>query len=143
VFDCIRRLFLASFIGIFGSPSSAISPLMGLLIALGCTYVFTKFEPYNKDDDNTLNISLAFSTTLLFIAGLIAKADSLAGKDTRENFSLGVVMIIMFIMAPLVMLVQAASKARRFIKIPSNNKKDEENDEKTKSDLSGNRIQNR
>jgi hypothetical protein len=68
VVECLRRLSLASIIGIVAADSAA-SPVIGLCISLACNYMFTSLEPFSGAEANTFSIVLSYSLTLFFVAG--------------------------------------------------------------------------
>lgn len=62
VLECFRRLLLASVVGLVAEDSTA-APVIGLYLALGFLYVFTRWTPFRNEDDNHLGIVLAYSLT--------------------------------------------------------------------------------
>ena len=68
VVECVRRLSLASIIGIVAANSAA-SPVIGLCISLVFNFVFASFKPFNTVDSNIFSLVLSNSLTLFFVAG--------------------------------------------------------------------------
>ena len=74
VLECVRRLLLASIIGIV-SQDAAGAPVLGIFICLVFCFIFTNEKPYADPSNSGLSILLAFSLTLFFLAALMMKVD--------------------------------------------------------------------
>jgi hypothetical protein len=83
VVECVRRLSLASIIGIVAADSAA-SPVIGLCISLAFNYVFTSLEPFNRVEANIFSIVLSYSLTLFFLAGEWLLKNEYAGRLVQE-----------------------------------------------------------
>lgn len=99
VFECGRRLALASAIGML-DPSSAASAVLGLLISYGCIYVFQRFEPFKNVRDNALGITLAYSLTLFFTAALMIKTNA-TGTSPEEQSIFGACLVVVLAAGPI------------------------------------------
>ena len=66
--ECIRRLLLASIVGIVSNESSA-SPVLGILLSLTFAWVFTDLKPFKDKSDSRLSVVLGGSLILFFLAG--------------------------------------------------------------------------
>jgi hypothetical protein len=100
VAECFRRLLLASVIGVFPSDS-AVSAVLGLLVAMLFIYVFVAFSPYKERDDNILGVLLAYSLALLFLAALMIKADVTTDDDYDQD-SFGAVLVLVLFAGPTI-----------------------------------------
>ena len=105
VLDCVRRLLLASIIGLV-SEASAVSPVLGLLISIFFTWIFTEFKPYKYSNDNLLSILLAYSLCLFFLAALMIKVD-LTGDDKDDQALFATVLIVLLFLGPMLLLFQS------------------------------------
>ena len=103
VIDCIRRLSLASIVGMLSSDSAA-SPAVGVILCLAFNFMFIHYKPvrplgfllsslkmfpltrpdalllrflccrqYNANDDSRLAVTLSHSLTLIFFSALLIK----------------------------------------------------------------------
>lgn len=104
VLDCVRRLLLASAIGVV-SQNSAVSPVLGLIISLGYTYVFVELKPFKKLEDSFLGIVLAYSLVLFFFAALMVKVNVSFDPSTDQRM-FGIALIFVMISGPLSILIQ-------------------------------------
>jgi len=105
VIECLRRLLLASVIGIIASEKSSASSLLGLLVSSLFIYVFSKQEPFNIPSDNDLSVVLSYSLMFMFLAALLVKV-SVVQDDSRDQQIFGVVLIIIFLAGPASLFVQ-------------------------------------
>jgi hypothetical protein len=92
VLECIRRLLLASVIGIVASDSAA-SAVLGILISQFFLAIFLKLKPFKDVDDSWLATVLSYSLTLFFLAALMIKVceDIKSKNETmsqQDTFSL-------------------------------------------------------
>jgi hypothetical protein len=62
--ECVRRLTLASVVGLADEDSPA-GAAMGLLVSLLFVAVFSHLRPFKAEDDCTLGIVLSYSITLV------------------------------------------------------------------------------
>jgi hypothetical protein len=107
VIECVRRLSLASAIGL-ASPNSVLSPTLGILISLCFIYVFIKFEPFQKKEDSDLSVMLIYSLTLLFLAALLIKVDE-TSSDEGDDKLFGIILIIIMVAGPVVIFLKFVS----------------------------------
>mmetsp|Transcript_24295 Transcript_24295/g.49796 ORF Transcript_24295/g.49796 Transcript_24295/m.49796 type:complete len:204 (+) Transcript_24295:1179-1790(+) len=99
VMDCVRRLLLASIIGIADDKSAA-AAVIGTVIALFYIAIFSELKPYKQKDDSLLAIVLTYSTALLFLAALMIKVD--ATSDDREDQKLfGAILFVILAAGPV------------------------------------------
>ncbi len=99
VLECVRRLLLASVIGIVSS-SSAAAPTIGLLICLAYVYIFVGWRPYEENAHNILNIVLAYSLTLFFLSALMINGN-ITSNSAQDQRIFGAILICVFLMGPL------------------------------------------
>lgn len=91
---------MASVIGVV-SQNSAVSPVLGLLISLGYTYVFVALLPFKKLEDSFLGVTMAYSLVLFFVAALMVKAN-ISFDPSSDQRVFGVVLIfIIFVSSSL------------------------------------------
>jgi len=102
VLECVRRLFLASIIGIVAADSAA-SPVIGLGISLAFINVFTLLEPFNVKEANIFSLVLSNSLTLFFVAALMIKTDSVS-DDKADQQMFGRILIVVLCAGPIVTL---------------------------------------
>ena len=105
VIECIRRLLLASVIGIIASEKSAASSVLGFLISSLFIYVFSKLEPFNLSDDNDLCVVLSYSLMLMFLAALLIKI-SVVQEDSQDQEIFGLILIVIFVAGPVSLIAQ-------------------------------------
>lgn len=74
-FECVRRVLLASVIGLADTTSAAV-PVIGLVLCLGFTPVFTALQPFKSRDNNTLSVILAYALCLIYLGALMIKMDA-------------------------------------------------------------------
>eukprot|EP00613_Pedinella_sp_CCMP2098_P051162 CAMPEP_0171819638 /NCGR_PEP_ID=MMETSP0992-20121227/2322_1 /TAXON_ID=483369 /ORGANISM="non described non described, Strain CCMP2098" /LENGTH=558 /DNA_ID=CAMNT_0012433939 /DNA_START=1066 /DNA_END=2742 /DNA_ORIENTATION=- len=102
VMDCVRRLLLASIIGIADDKSAA-AAVIGTVIALFYIAIFSELKPYKQKDDSLLAIVLTYSTALLFLAALMIKVD--ATSDDREDQKLfGTILFVILAAGPVFLI---------------------------------------
>mmetsp|Transcript_86908 Transcript_86908/g.168344 ORF Transcript_86908/g.168344 Transcript_86908/m.168344 type:complete len:312 (-) Transcript_86908:193-1128(-) len=104
VLECVRRLLLASVIGLVAEDSTA-APVIGVLVTLVFLYAFTRWAPFVDKDDNALGIILAYSLTLLFLAALLIKAD-ISGDFTHDQAVFGVILSLVILAGPCALVAQ-------------------------------------
>jgi hypothetical protein len=102
--ECIRRLLLATVIGLVNADSAA-APTMGVLISLFFIYVFVKLEPFQAQDNVELSTILAFSITLAFEAALLIKVDA-TSDDPTDQLIFGVLMIVIVLIGPIMIFMK-------------------------------------
>lgn len=95
---------MASVIGVV-SQNSAVSPVLGLLISLGYTYVFVALLPFKKLEDSFLGVTMAYSLVLFFVAALMVKAN-ISFDPSSDQRVFGVVLIFIMISGPLCICIQ-------------------------------------
>mmetsp|Transcript_10614 Transcript_10614/g.24708 ORF Transcript_10614/g.24708 Transcript_10614/m.24708 type:complete len:248 (+) Transcript_10614:4194-4937(+) len=104
VFECVRRLLLASIVGI-ASADSAAAPVAGTVCCVFFNYAFTRLRPFKLSEDSSLGIVLQLSLTLFFLSALIIKVD--ASPDQGEDQRLfGVFLFGVFLAGPTMVLGQ-------------------------------------
>jgi hypothetical protein len=104
VAECWRRLLLASVVGIADSNSAA-APTIGLLISQCYVFVFMKFLPFKRKDDNDLAIVLAFSLVFFFLAALMIKVDA-TGDSAQDQRTFDIILITVLGSGPLFLVLQ-------------------------------------
>jgi len=98
VVDCVRRLLLASLIGI-APPESAVSPSLGVMFSIAFAYVYVSLRPYKNKRDNELEITLTYSLLLMFFEALLLKVD--ASADSESSLQLfGTLLTFIFLLGP-------------------------------------------
>jgi len=112
--ECIRRLLLASVVGII-SKDEVVAPVFGLLVSLGFTFLFTAFRPFQNSDDSTLGIILSNAVSVFFLAALIVLAGFIGDDDANSQSSFGVTLIVVFLLGPLFILVRSAGGNMKMI----------------------------
>lgn len=65
--ECVRRLLLASVVGLAADDSAA-GAVMGLLLSLFFILVFSELRPFKAEDDFMLGIMFSYSLTLVSLA---------------------------------------------------------------------------
>ena len=106
VLECVRRLLLASIIGIV-SQDAAAAPVLGIFICLVFCFIFTNEKPYADPSNSGLSILLAFSLTLFFLAALMMKVDVTSDDKSDQNI-FGALLIFLFFAGPLAVVGQAS-----------------------------------
>ena len=99
VIECVRRLLLASIIGIANSDSAA-SPVIGLLLSLIFIHVFERYLPYKEPSDSVLGVVLAYALALLFLAALLIKVNA-TSDDTQDQALFGVLLVLILFAGPV------------------------------------------
>jgi hypothetical protein len=113
IVECIRRLLLASVVGIV-SPGTPANAVVGLLICLVFLFVFIKFAPFVDSYDNITGVILAYSLTLLFLAALMEKVNA-TSQDRSDQRIYGICLIIILAWGPASILCQwCVSLCRHF-----------------------------
>jgi len=102
VLECVRRLLLASAVGMVAADSAA-APTLGLLIALAFVYVFDHFMPYKSRENSTLGVVLAYSTALLFLGALLIKTTA-ENDDASDQRVFGFLCTATLFSGPLMIL---------------------------------------
>ena len=92
VLECLRRLALASIIGI-ASEGSAASPLLGVLISAIFTWVSTALRPFKDASDNTLGVVLAYALMLFFLSALLIKVDATNDDESDQDIFAGLLLV--------------------------------------------------
>jgi len=75
VIEVVRRLLLASVIGVVEAKSAA-APTIGLLICFIFLYIFIDFKPFKNPSDCNLGIILQYSIALFFLSALLIKVNA-------------------------------------------------------------------
>jgi len=107
--ECMRRLLLASVIGM-ASAGSAASPTLGLLISVTFTFIFVDKKPYKKAADSKLAVTLAYSLAALFLGALLVKVDA-TSDDTNDQALFGYLLVLVFMAGPLASIIQFLASA--------------------------------
>ena len=90
VVDSVRRLLMASVIGIVSSDSAA-APVLGIIISAVFIYVFS-LAPYKKKLNNAMGVLLSFSLAGLFLAALMIRVDA-TSEDENDQEVFGYLLI--------------------------------------------------
>ena len=104
VIECVRRLFLASIVGLVAQNSPA-NAVCGLLVCMLFIWVFMKFEPYTEDHTNNLTVTLSYSLALFYLAALMAKVTVSASSDQATY---GGLLGFVFFAGPMILVAQYA-----------------------------------
>ena len=107
------------------------SPIMGILICLVFTEVFSTWKPYKTDSDNSLGKVLSYSLVLLFQAALLIKVD-VTSDDSSDQALFGAFLVMVLMAGPIAIVYQLTSSklfvaltmARKFL-LPKKKKKKE------------------
>lgn len=111
--ECVRRLLLASVVGIV-SPGTPANAVVGLLICLVFLFVFIKLAPFVDSNDNSTGVILAYSLTLLFLAALMVKVNA-TSQDESDQRVYGICLILVLVWGPASIICQwFMSFCRRF-----------------------------
>ena len=96
VIEVVRRLLLASVIGVVEAKSAA-APTIGLLICFIFLYIFIDLKPYKNTSDCNLGIVLQYSIALFFLSALLIKVDatwdSANDQEIFGHFLMGILFI--------------------------------------------------
>ena len=114
VLDCVRRLLLASVIGVVSSDSAA-APVLGLVISTVFIGVFSALKPFKSKDDNTLAVILAYSLMLLFLAALMIKLDA-TSDDEEDQEALGYILIAVLAAGPAALLFLTLMRSAHLVR---------------------------
>ena len=107
ILETVRRLLLASALGMVASDSAA-APTMGVLICMGFLFVFIRFEPFKVRNNNILTIVLAYSTTLFFLAAILIKVDAAGTDSGADAWAFEALLMFTLFSGPTVILLKAA-----------------------------------
>jgi hypothetical protein len=102
--ECVRRLLLASVIGVV-SANSAAAPVLGILISGVFVRVFEHSRPCKRDENSSLVIILAYSLVLVFLAALLIKLD-VTTDDPGDQAVFGTLLVIVFLSGPIFIILQ-------------------------------------
>jgi len=105
VLECVRRLLLASVIGMVPADSAA-APTLGLIIALVFIFVFVDFKPFVDPENNTLGILLAYAVAFFFLGAILIKVDA-AGESKRDQLVFEVILMLVMFTGPSLILLKA------------------------------------
>lgn len=105
VTECVRRLLLASVIGMVDADSH-LAPTLGLLICFVFLYVFIANRPFRGPDDSNLGIILQYSITLFFLAALLAKVNVMENQDPTEEAMYGYALTAVLLLGPFMVAAQ-------------------------------------
>ena len=103
VLECVRRLMLASVIGMLPADG-VVAPTLGILLCFVFLYVFIDFRPYRNADDSNLGVILQYSITLLFLAGLLTKVNVTTSMTPSEAAIFGYVLMVILLLGPFMSL---------------------------------------
>ena len=102
--ECVRRLALASVVGIVDA-GSAVSALLGVLICLGFNFVFIRWEPFKAKEDSDLGVLLSYALIFFFLSALLIKVDIVPdGKSEQQLF--GIILIMLLGSGPITIVLQ-------------------------------------
>ena len=101
--ECVRRLLLASAVGMVAADSAA-APTIGLLIALAFIHVFDYYRPYKSPRNSSLGVVLAYSTALLFLGALLIKTTA-ENDDASDQKVFGFLCTATLFAGPVMILV--------------------------------------
>ena len=95
VLECVRRLVLASVVGML-PEDGVVAPTLGILLCFMFLYIFIDFRPYRDPDNSDLGVILQYSITLFFLAGLLAKVttDQTPSEAVIFGYALMVIMAL-------------------------------------------------
>ena len=102
--ECVRRLLLASVIGVV-SENSAAAPVMGVIISLAFVRVIEMFRPYKSSQNNTLVTILAYSLVCIFLAALLIRVD-VTSDDPGDQAVFGILCSGIFFAGPCFVIYQ-------------------------------------
>ena len=105
VLECIRRLCLASAIGMVGGDSAA-GPVIGLILSLIFLGVFVRLVPYKENDDSQIGVILSYSLAFIFIAALLIKVDAAANDSESDQEAFGILLGIVMFSGPLALILK-------------------------------------
>jgi hypothetical protein len=105
VLECVRRLLLASVVGMLPAEG-VVAPTLGILLCFCFLYVFIDFRPYRNADDANLGVILQYSITLLFLAGLLAKVNVTANQTKSEEAIFGYALMAIMLLGPFMITAQ-------------------------------------
>jgi len=103
VLECVRRLLLASVVGMLPADG-VVAPTFGILLCFVFLYVFIDFRPYRNEDDSNLGIILQYSITLFFLAGLLAKVNVTTNMAPSEATLFGYALMVILLLGPFMIL---------------------------------------
>jgi len=112
--ECIRRLLLASVVGII-SKDQVVAPVLGLVFSLAFTFLFTAYRPFQNADDSTLCIILSNAVSVFFLAALIVLAGFIGEDDAKSQSSFGIILIVVILLGPLFILIRSVSGNMKMI----------------------------
>ena len=105
VLECVRRLLLASVVGMLPAEG-VVAPTLGILLCFCFLYVFIDFRPYRNADDANLGVILQYSITLFFLAGLLAKVNVTANQTKSEEAIFGYALMAIMLLGPFMITAQ-------------------------------------
>jgi hypothetical protein len=103
VLECVRRLILASVVGMLPADG-VVAPTLGILLCFVFLYIFIDFRPYRNADDSNLGIILQYSITLFFLAGLLAKVNVTTDMTPSEAIIFGYALMFSLLLGPFMVL---------------------------------------
>lgn len=98
----IRRLMLACVIGLFDS-SSAVSSVLGLILSVLFTWIFSECKPYKEPVESYLAIALSHSLSIFFLASLIIKTNHVDELGLQDQL-FGIILAILLVLGPIVVM---------------------------------------
>ena len=104
VIEVIRRLLLASVIGVVDAESAA-APTIGLLICFVFLYIFIDFKPYKSKSNCNLGIILQYSIALLFLSALLIKVNATSDSN-NDQVILGYFLMVVLLAGPTMITLQ-------------------------------------
>jgi len=104
VIEVVRRLLLASVIGVVEAKSAA-APTIGILICFIFLYIFIDFKPFKNPSDCNLGIILQYSIALFFLSALLIKVNATwDSADDQKVF--GYFLMIVLFLGPMMITGQ-------------------------------------
>ena len=128
VLECVRRLALASIIGIV-SERSAAAAVLGTVISGMFTWVSTTLRPFKEISDNTLGVVLAYSLQFFFISALLIKVEVTQDDDDRDQDIFAALLIICLFAGPIAICIAVCSE------VLSSNLHEEEDKERNEGEV--------
>eukprot|EP00614_Pseudopedinella_elastica_P022796 CAMPEP_0172644010 /NCGR_PEP_ID=MMETSP1068-20121228/238987_1 /TAXON_ID=35684 /ORGANISM="Pseudopedinella elastica, Strain CCMP716" /LENGTH=1130 /DNA_ID=CAMNT_0013458191 /DNA_START=782 /DNA_END=4171 /DNA_ORIENTATION=- len=80
VLECVRRILLTSAISL-ADEDSAIAPIAGIIISLVFVFIFSELKPFKEPETSALGIILMYTITVIFLAALIVKSNTVSNDD--------------------------------------------------------------
>jgi hypothetical protein len=104
VLECVRRLLLASIVGLVSENSPA-NALVGILICAFFIWVFTEAKPFKDANNDTLSVVLAYSLFFFFLSALLIFV-SVASQQPSDQRVYGACLIAILAFGPSTIITQ-------------------------------------